>query len=131
MLPVRAGARGARRGARVGGEGERGRRGGPSGPPLRSSVTVVVVPVVRVAAVLHADGQVLAEAERQQRFSGDVDCLAVGGDLRAGPCRRTNRGADRGTFAAAGDRADDRAEQRTAADVFAGGLVRADRARAL
>src|SRR2546423_12419130 len=82
----------------------------------RSLIAVIMDAVAREAGVL-GERDVLAQAERQQRFFRYLDALSVRVDLRAGARCGSDRRADRGALAAARDRADDRPEQCAASDI--------------
>src|SRR5262245_13129451 len=78
--------------------------------------------------ILDAHIEAAGEAEGHERFRWQIDRLSFRDDLRARAAGRANRGADCGALAPTGDRTQDGAKQRAAADVHRRVLVRTDRA---
>src|SRR3954465_6549812 len=65
----------------------------------------------------------MIQAERHLRFGRDVDVLALGQSLCACSGRTTSECSDSRTFTATGNRPDQRARERPAANILRGTLV--------
>ena len=76
--------------------------------------------------IRHSHLERFLQTEHQQGLGGNAHFLTSGQDLRVGSCPRSRRCADCGAFSSAGNRANNRIQQRAAADLLGGWLVLTD-----